>query len=597
MSGGLAWMIVAPSANSTIECTIDCGWTTTSIWSSPKPNSRCASITSRPLFTSVAELVVTSGPMRHVGCASACSGVTASSRSRGQPRNGPPLAVSTSRLTSEFAPARRHWAIVECSESTGTICPGLARLVTSGPPMISDSLLASASVRPASSAASVARRPGRAGHAVEHHVAGQARQVAHRLRAREDDDLARDEAVVVLAGPALVLADSSLIAAVTAAAAASSATATTGTPNSTACRASSAGLPPPAASAATRKRSGLRRAMSSAWVPIDPVEPRITTSRGASVSVTRSFLRQRATHCEPARRISPPVDFGESPTNRDCVFDIIPVPNESHVSVAGWSRSSQGSRSLPPCRRWPSAGGLLADPGAPVAEVSQQAVGAAAQAAAVRYWTTSRMTRDLVRQPPPGATQAWLSGDTNGAGLRWTHGGAVSAAVGRVFFTLGGTDYACSGALVAGDRTRTWCSPPRTASPARPGGAAPPSGRPTGCSCPASPNGRLPYGEYTARRFFVVARLDRARRRRAGRHRVRPGDRRGHAGRPGAGQAAPLPHGLPVAFASSQTAGAAATRSYVFGYPAEPPYSGLYPDYCAGPAIASAAAARGCRAA
>ncbi len=49
--------------------------------------------------------------------------------------------------------------MVECSESTGTIWPGLARLVTSGPPMISDSLLARASVRPASSAASVARSP------------------------------------------------------------------------------------------------------------------------------------------------------------------------------------------------------------------------------------------------------------------------------------------------------------------------------------------------------------------------------------------------------------------------------------------------------
>jgi hypothetical protein len=31
MSGGLAWAMVEPSANSTIECTIDCGWTTTSM--------------------------------------------------------------------------------------------------------------------------------------------------------------------------------------------------------------------------------------------------------------------------------------------------------------------------------------------------------------------------------------------------------------------------------------------------------------------------------------------------------------------------------------------------------------------------------------
>ena len=31
MSGGLAWAIVDPSTKVTIECTIDCGWTTTSM--------------------------------------------------------------------------------------------------------------------------------------------------------------------------------------------------------------------------------------------------------------------------------------------------------------------------------------------------------------------------------------------------------------------------------------------------------------------------------------------------------------------------------------------------------------------------------------
>ena len=33
MSGMLSWAIVEPSVNSTIECTTDCGCTTTSIWS------------------------------------------------------------------------------------------------------------------------------------------------------------------------------------------------------------------------------------------------------------------------------------------------------------------------------------------------------------------------------------------------------------------------------------------------------------------------------------------------------------------------------------------------------------------------------------
>jgi len=34
MSGGEAWAIVEPSMNWTIEWTTDCGWTTTSIFSS-----------------------------------------------------------------------------------------------------------------------------------------------------------------------------------------------------------------------------------------------------------------------------------------------------------------------------------------------------------------------------------------------------------------------------------------------------------------------------------------------------------------------------------------------------------------------------------
>ena len=60
-------------------------------------------MTSRPLLTRVAELIVTTGPMSHVGWASACSGVTSASSARVRPRNGPPLAVSTSRRTSSGA--------------------------------------------------------------------------------------------------------------------------------------------------------------------------------------------------------------------------------------------------------------------------------------------------------------------------------------------------------------------------------------------------------------------------------------------------------------------------------------------------------------
>ena len=72
----LSWAIVEPSMNSAIECTTDCGWTTTSIRSYGVPNSSWASITSSPLFISVLESTVIFGPIAHVGWASASSIVT-----------------------------------------------------------------------------------------------------------------------------------------------------------------------------------------------------------------------------------------------------------------------------------------------------------------------------------------------------------------------------------------------------------------------------------------------------------------------------------------------------------------------------------------
>ena len=79
-------------------------------------------------MTSDAEFSVFIGPIDQVGCAPACSGVTSSSRSADQPRNGPPEAVSTILATSSAVPPRRHCASAECSESTGTIWPGCGGL-------------------------------------------------------------------------------------------------------------------------------------------------------------------------------------------------------------------------------------------------------------------------------------------------------------------------------------------------------------------------------------------------------------------------------------------------------------------------------------
>ena len=110
----------APSLRSTIACTIDSRWTTTSIRSYGMPNRWCASITSRPLFISVAESIVILPPMSQVGCASASRGADVRpARSRVSPRNGPPEAVTTSRSTVPGGSFRSSWKSAECSESTG----------------------------------------------------------------------------------------------------------------------------------------------------------------------------------------------------------------------------------------------------------------------------------------------------------------------------------------------------------------------------------------------------------------------------------------------------------------------------------------------
>ena len=136
--------------------------------------------------------------------------------------------------------------------------------------MISDSLFASASTRPARSAASVAARPTAPVTAFS--------TTSHGRAARS----AMASAPAITSG-SLRRAPSAEPAAASAArrsgTAAGLATATTSTPSSTACLASSSGCPPPAAIPVSRKRSGLRLMMSAACVPIDPVEPSRMMSR------------------------------------------------------------------------------------------------------------------------------------------------------------------------------------------------------------------------------------------------------------------------------------------------------------------------------
>ena len=65
--------------------------------------------------------------------------------------------------------------MAECSESTGTIWPGAAAALTSGPPTMSDSLLARASVAPGVERGERRAQADRAGDAVEDDVGAASR--------------------------------------------------------------------------------------------------------------------------------------------------------------------------------------------------------------------------------------------------------------------------------------------------------------------------------------------------------------------------------------------------------------------------------------
>lgn len=228
--------------------------------------------------------------------------------------------------------------------------------------------------------------------------------------------------------------------------------------------------------------------------------------------------------------------------------------------------------------RGPAAGptGSLPTAGQPAA------VTVAEQIAVARYWTPARMraavpARADVRAPALAghSARAWLTGNTAGWGLRWTHGGAVARSTGKVFFTLDDVNYVCSGSAVASAHGDVVLTAAHCVS----GGAG--QWASNWIFVPGYRDGTRPHGAFTARRFFVSPRWTE--------HAGTANERYDVAFVTVNPPPAPsesrqagmlLPAGQPVAFSQPFAAGTA----YVFGYPAEPPYSGLYPNYCAGPA-------------
>lgn len=188
-------------------------------------------------------------------------------------------------------------------------------------------------------------------------------------------------------------------------------------------------------------------------------------------------------------------------------------------------------------------------------------------AGAAGYWTPARMAAAVPAAPGASSGDAWLTGNTEGHGLRWTHRGAVTRAVGKVFFTLGSTDYVCSGTAVDSARADVVLTAAHCVSDSNGRWAT------NWVFVPGYQDGIQPYGAYPARRFFVSPHW--------------PGSEQYDVAFVQVSRA--LPSQMPVAFGSRP----ALARTYVFGYPSLVPYSGLYVNYCAGPAgLASGGSAR-----
>src|SRR5229473_5741649 len=247
MSGRPICALSEPSTNSTSECTALCGWTTTEIFSSGTPKRWWASISSRPLFMSVAESTVTLGPIDQRGWLSACSTVTWSRSRSGCAQKGPPLAVMISRRMLSRRSPHRHCQITLCSESTGRIPRGPAALMTRAPAMTSTSLVASAISFPASSAAIVG------------------------ARAR---------------APGIATTTSSQRGSVTMAKTRASKSGSPAWPWIT-CSALRPAVRRPSVSPKSRSRPGLRSMTSSVCRPMEPVAPRMATLRGRVISVNQ----------------------------------------------------------------------------------------------------------------------------------------------------------------------------------------------------------------------------------------------------------------------------------------------------------------------
>ncbi|MDP9845920.1 trypsin-like serine peptidase [Streptosporangium lutulentum] len=165
---------------------------------------------------------------------------------------------------------------------------------------------------------------------------------------------------------------------------------------------------------------------------------------------------------------------------------------------------------------------------------------------------------------PAGETRGRLRAAARVSGARWNSGGSVARTTGRVFLTLGGTDFVCSASSVkAANRdlvvTAGHCVKDGTGAWAD-----------NWIFVPGYDQGRQPYGQFTARRMFVAGSWSRSADDSYDVGMVAVNPRNGK-------------HLTDAVGGQDITFGAARGRhTYGFGFPADSPYNGEHLVYCAG---------------
>jgi hypothetical protein len=181
------------------------------------------------------------------------------------------------------------------------------------------------------------------------------------------------------------------------------------------------------------------------------------------------------------------------------------------------------------------------------------------------YWTRARMAAAARGASAPGAAPG--AGVPAVSGVPWAGGGAVARTTGRVFFTLDGTGYACSGSAVAGAGQDVVMTAAHCVSDGAGHWAT------HWTFVPGYDNGREPYGSYPARSFYVPASWTSGADESDDVAFVVVGPARVDGAPQQLGAAV---GGQPIEF------GYRAATEAVFGYPTEPPYTGQSLDYCEG---------------